>query len=188
MVYNNLTGRFQCKLCQICFLIILALTGCATHKAKESTWPEDLPPRAYFLDQYQNDLTNINRQHLDEYLTWITRFYQGWEMYPNGWNRMTQEILQQNKYRPTRNNIKLKLDRLGLLISGEWAKDNQTRLINTRHVSVWVKALLKSVDHDETLQIIGRVSADVNSLLTHNIAHDAITVDRYYALDDEAQF
>jgi hypothetical protein len=170
------------------FLALLILIDCASQDTKETTWPEDLPPRAYFLGQYQNDLSNKNCQHLDEYLTWITRFYQGWEMYPNGWNTMVQEVLQKNKNPKSAEAIKIKLDRLGLLIAGEWAKNNHTRLINTHHVSLWVKALLKSADHGETLEILDRAFIDVNGLLTHKIATDVITADRYYALDDEAQF
>ena len=188
MQYNNPSGHFQNRSCVIFFLALLVLIGCASQGTKEATWPEDLPPRAYFLELYQNDLSNKNRQHLDEFLTWITRFYEGWEMYPNGWNTMVQEILQKNKTRHVARTIKINLDRLGLLIAGEWAKNNHTRLINTHHVSVWVKALLKSADHGETLQIIDRIFIDVEQLLTHKIATDAITADRYYAFDDEAQF
>jgi len=188
MVHKNLFGYFQRKFCYILFLVILDLTGCATQSTKEPFWPKDLPQRTFFLDQYQNDLTNKNCQNLDEYLTWITRFYQGWEMYPNGWNTMRREILQKNKNHQEAENIKVKLEHLGLLISAEWAKNNHTRLINTHHVSVWVQALLKSVDHNETLKILDRVSVDVEGLLTHRIAKDAITADRYYVFDDEAQF
>lgn len=164
---------------------MLALSGCVAHQVKESTWPEDLPPRAYFLKQYQQDTVNKNIQNQEEYLTWIIRFYKGWELYPSGWNNITQEVLLKLKNRQAANKVKVKMERLGLLISEEWAKNNKTRIINTRHVSVWGSALLKSLDHDETLQLIDRVSMDIDNLLAHKIAVDAIAADRYYAQDEE---
>jgi hypothetical protein len=50
---------------------------------------------------------------------------------------------------------------------------------------VWGNALLKSLDHGETLQLIDRVSVDIYNLMTRKIAADAIAADRYYAQDEE---
>jgi hypothetical protein len=170
------------------FLITLGLTGCVTHRIKEAAWPEELPPRVYFMEQYQHDLANKHLENQDEYLIWITRFYQGWELYPNGWNNITKDVLLRQKNPQTADKIKANMSRLGILISGEWAKNNQTRLINTRHVSVWGNALLKSLDHDETLQVIDRVAKDIDDLLTRKISADTITADRYYAQDEDIAF
>lgn len=165
--------------------VVLALQGCATQQVKVPIWPGELPPRTYFLDQYQQDVVNKNSQSLDEYLKWVIRFYKGWDLYPSGWDNITQEVLLKiNKY-PAAGEIRVKLDRLGLIISAEWAKNNKTRIINTRLVALWGNSLIKSLEHGETLQLINRVAADINNLLTRKLAVDAIATDRYYAQDEE---
>jgi hypothetical protein len=166
------------------FLIILALPACTVFQSKEAVWPDDLPPRAYFLNVYQQDAANSHLQNLDQYMLWVIRFYQGSDLYPNGWNSITQTLLEKIREPETIQQVKDKMDRVGLLISGEWAKNNQTRLINTRHVSIWGNALFKSLEQGETLELIERVSSDVDDLLTQRIPSEAITEGRFYAEED----
>ena len=106
-------------------------------------------------------------------------------MYPNGWNNITHDIVLKLKSAPTADNIKVKLDRLGLLISEEWAKNNKTRMISSYHVSVWGNALLKSLEQSETLELIDRVASDVDDLLARKIPAEIIVADRYYVQDEE---
>jgi hypothetical protein len=177
--------HLQRAMCYVFVFITLNLLGCASQQIKAPIWPDGLPPRTYFLDQYRQDVANKNSQDLDEYLKWVIRFYKGWELYPSGWNNITQEVLLKiNKHRAA-DEIKVKLERLGLIISAEWAKNNKTRIINTRLVALWGSSLLKSLEHGETLQLINRVTVDINNVLTRKIAVDTIAADRYYAQDEE---
>jgi hypothetical protein len=185
MINNNLSKYYKHALCYVFILLISILSGCATNKPQEPIWPNELPPRAYFLDQYQQDLTNKKIQDQEEYLSWIVRFYKGSDLYPNGWNNITQDIVFKLKNSPIAENIKVKLDRLGLLISEEWAKNNKTRMISSYHVSVWGNALLKSLEQSETLQLIDRVASDVDDLLARKIPAEIIVADRYYVQDEE---
>ena len=164
--------------------IIIALPACAANNVKEPSWPNELPPHDDFLYLYLQDSTNNNIQNLDQYMTWVIRFYQGWELYPNGWNNVTQELLLRINAPDLANEIKEKMDRLGFLISGEWAKNNKTRIINTRHVSIWGNALMKSLEHGETLELIDRITIDVEDLLASRISPEIITEDRFYAEED----
>ncbi len=151
---------------------------------KYPVWPDDLPKYTYFIGEYQRDSVNTNTQTLDQYLTWVKRFYQGWELYPSGWNSIKQDLLLRIKDPILAGEVKDKMDDLGLSISREWAKSNDTRAINTRHVSIWGNALLKSLQQGETLQIIERITADVQDLIGKKISADVITENRFYAEED----
>jgi len=185
MTINTLSQYYKHALSYLLIVVIVAISGCATNKPQDPNWPNELPPRAYFLDQYQQDLTNRNIQNEEEYLTWVVRFYKGTDLYPNGWNNITQDILLNLKNSPTAENIKIKLERLGLLISEEWAKNNKTRIISSYHVSVWGNALLKSLEQNETLVLVDRVASDVDDLLARKIPTEIIVADRYYVQDED---
>ena len=173
------------------FLIILAilsLQACAGLSGRQSAWPDDLPSRDYFLNSYREDTVNAELQSLDEYLAWVKCFYRGSDLYANGWNSVTGELLLRIKDPESVEDVRQKMQRLGRLIGGEWAKNNQTRIINTRHVSIWGSALLKSLQQGETLAIIGRIDSDVDDLLAYRIAAEVITTDRFYAEEDVLEY
>ncbi|AEG01882.1 hypothetical protein [Methylomonas methanica] len=169
---------------RVIILGILLLPACATVQENDTDWPAQLPPHGYFLRSYQGDAINAGLQPLAQYLLWVKRFYRGWELYPSGWENVTRDLLLRVKQPELADEIEEKMGRLGLVISAEWAKNNRTRLINSRHVSIWGNALLKSLEQGETLQILERVAADVDDLLHHRISADVITASRFYAEDD----
>ena len=113
MINDTLSKHYKHARCYLFILLISVISGCATNKIQDPNWPNELPPRAYFLDQYQQDLTNQKTQNQEEYLTWIVRFYKGSDLYPNGWNNITQDIVLKLKSAPTADNIKVKLNLLG---------------------------------------------------------------------------
>lgn len=164
--------------------MIMILPACSALPSKQALWPADLPPQEYFLSAYQQDAINHQNQSLDEYLGWVSRFYQGTEFYPNGWDNITRSILSGVTQPDKADEVKDKMQQLGLLISGEWAKNNRTRLITSRHVAIWGNALIKSQQNGETLELLERVSADVEGLLEQRIAAEDITEDRFYAEED----
>ena len=162
----------------------MVLTACGTLPVKGPIWPAELPKYDYFLNLYQRDTVNASIQPQDQYLSWVIRFYQGWELYPKGWNDITQDVLLSIKAPALAGDVKDKMVGLGLSIAGEWAKNNETRIINTRHVAIWGNALLKSLQQGETLEIIDRVAADVQDLISKRISADVITENRFYVEED----
>jgi hypothetical protein len=168
----------------LAILIITGLPACGTLMAKDPVWSDDLPRYAYFFNEYQRDSINTNVQTLEQYLAWVQRFYSGWELYPSGWNSIKGDLLLRIKDPALAGEVNNKMDDLGLSISREWAKNNDTRVINTRHVSIWGNALLKSLQQGETLEVIARITADVQDLIGKKITADAITENRFYAEED----
>lgn len=173
------------------FLILTSsLFACSSTKIarQTTTWPSDMPSRAYFLNIYEEDEANKQVQTQEEYLTWIVRFYSGWELYRRGWIKMTNELVAQVEDPTQVKEIRHKVDRIGRLVSGEWAKKSDTRTIYLRHVSIWGNALLESLDRNEALSLINRVNQDVDDLLAHRIKADIITAERYFPVDENDPF
>ncbi|WP_347986280.1 hypothetical protein [Methylomonas sp. AM2-LC] len=174
--------------CHLILLLAILLPACAASPTKTAIWSDEVPAQSYFKEVYAQDNNNNSRQTLEEYLLWVMRFYQGTELYANGWNTITQAILLKNDTPERVAELKDKMERLGFLVSSEWAKDNQTRIITTRHVSIWGNALLKSLELGESLALIDRVTADVEDLLAKRISAEMITEDRFYAEEDVFQY
>jgi len=171
-------------------ILASSLFACSSNKIvrQADAWPADMPTRAYFLKVYDADETNKKIQTQDEYLTWIVRFYSGWELYRRGWIKMTNELVDQVEDKTQVDEVRYKVERIGRLVSGEWAKKSDTRTIYLRHVSIWGNALLESLDRDQALPLINRVNQDVDDLLAHRIHADVITAERYFPVDKEDPF
>jgi hypothetical protein len=163
---------------------MFVMSGCAVFSAKEPLWPAGLKHQDYFLHVYQQDAGNAKLQNLDQYLGWVINFYQGTEFYPRGWSRICADLVHKHPDPVSASEVHNKLEHLGLMIAGEWAKNNQTRLITSRHVAIWGNALLKSAEQGEALVLLGKVTIDVEDLLAKRLAADAITEDRFYAEED----
>ena len=101
---------------------------------------------------------------------------------------MTNELVAQVEDPSQVKEIRYKIDRIGRLVSGEWAKKSDTRTIYTRNVSVWGNALLESLDRDQAIPLINQVNQDVDDLLAHRIKADVITADRYFPVDEDDPF
>lgn len=171
-------------------LLVSGLFACSSNKIvkQADAWPSEMPSRAYFLTVYDADDANKKIQTKEEYLTWIVRFYNGWELYRRGWIKMTNELVAQVEDPSQVNEIRYKVERIGRLVSGEWAKKTDTRTIYLRHVSIWGNALLESLDRNEALPLIDRVNKDVDDLLAHRISADVISAERYFPADEDDPF
>jgi hypothetical protein len=171
-------------------ILVSSLFACSSNKIvrQADIWPNAMPSRAYFLKVYDADEANKKIQTQEEYLTWIVRFYSGWELYRRGWIKMTDELVAQVKDPAQVKEIRYKIDRIGRLVSGEWAKKSDTRTIYLRQVSIWGNALLESLDRDQALPLINRVNQDVDDLLAHRINADIITAERYFPADKDDPF
>lgn len=170
-------------------MLVSTLFACSSQKlARDENWPNTMPPRSYFLETYAADEANKKLQTEQEYLTWIVRFYNGWELYGRGWTKMSNELLEHIDDPEEAREIRTKIDRIGRLVSAEWAKKSDTRTIYLRHVSIWGNALLESLDRDQALELVTRVNQDVDDLLTHKIKPAVITAERYFPADEEDPF
>lgn len=168
-------------------LILLAigwLGGCATSADRHAAWSASLPAQAGFAAFYLQDRRNAEMQSLDQYLVWVERFYQGWDLYPTGWNQISRDLAGKITDPGVKREIEAKLRRLGIAIAAEWAKDNSVRRITTRHVGIWGNALQKSAERAEIPNIVDRVLDDVDNLLNNRIAADVITENRFYREED----
>lgn len=157
----------------------LLFTSCVRAPVKEMEWPEDIPPLGFFETAYEQDEENREIQRKDNYLLWVVRFYKGWELYEHGWQSTIQNILYNVKDTSRRTRIETKLAHLGKLISAEWAKDSPNRLIRSRELSIWGRALLVSIDRKNEEKLVDQVTRDVNALLAGELSPDQITLKRY---------
>ena len=168
-------------------LLTLALhAGCTFAPVSERDWPTDIPSLSHYETVYDNDSQNKAIQTKDEYLTWVIRFYQGWEGYPRGWRDISREatVAVTAEQRAT---VEKKFMRLGKFVSSEWAKDSSSRVIFTRTIAAWGDALYEAAERGEVNTLLDHVGSDVEALLSHELDTDSITLDRYYesSADDD---
>lgn len=166
------------------FAFSLLIASCASRAPiHTNNWPAHLPPRDYFVAHYEADTENKASEDLDEYLLWVIRFYEGWELYNNGWTKVTQDSLRGVKDPVVAQEIKTKMDLIGRGIASEWPKNKKDRRIFTRHIVVWGNALVEAIKRDQELHLINKVLADVNGLVAYQVAVDDIKAERYFPRD-----
>ena len=101
-------------------IMTMLLVGCQS-LSEEANWPEDVPERQQFLAVYQDDVENQQEQTQQQYLNWIVRFYQGWDLMSTGWNELTPAVLM-GMSGDTLAAAENESHELGVAISSEWAK------------------------------------------------------------------
>ena len=169
--------------------VTVLLSACATHAPKEAEWPTDMPTRSYFVDYFASDIENQkSSQDLDEYLMWVVRFYKGWELYHNGWLRVTDSAVLGAKNPQMAAEVKTKMDAVGKVVSAEWAKNKNSNRILTRHVAVWGNALLEAIRRDQEVALIDRVLADATALVNNQIDLASVKPERYFPQDKDDAF
>ena len=158
----------------VCFVL---LAGCVSSKILEQ-WPEQIPQQTYFQQLYKADNANQSRQSEIEYLTWVARFYEGWEMMPVGWQDISESVLvdlEPEQYRA----IDRHLDRLGAQISGEWAKDNEVRQIDSRMLSLWAGVMQAEYSAEYRIAAVEIIARDVREILRGALTQEQVIEDRY---------
>lgn len=165
------------KLILLSALVFLA-TGC-TFTDKDLTWPEKAYPQEYFINVFQADEAAQQYQTQEDYLLWITRFYEGNNL-TVGWIGLTEQLLERIESEEHRAEVKERVNRLGAKIGSEWAKDNLVRKLDTRNAAVWRDALREAVDRGEVDDYITRVENDVESMLAGELKVDDVYFERYY--------
>ena len=90
--------------------------------------------------EYQRDLSNQQVQTWREYWGWVQDFYKG-NLLADGWTKYSQATLDVVKAEAGRRTILTKINRLGKVISQEWAKDGKVRRITTTDLRRWNDAI-----------------------------------------------
>lgn len=188
MGYFQLPFHFSLLKRAIGCLIIVLIQACSTLPENES-WPTDLPARQIFIENCKNNSNSCStRDKTEEYLIWVKRFYYGSVLYPSGWNEMTELLTSSLQNSGDKTIVRDRLDKLGLVIVFEWAKENSERLINSQLLATWGSALRSSAERNEQIEFITRIDNDVNSILSGSLMPEEIIFERYYPTEDYDNF
>lgn len=170
----------------VLMLVAALLAGCQT-LGDDGNWPADVPDRQQFLTVYQADMENQQRQTQQQYLGWVIRFYQGWELMSTGWNELTPAVLM-GMSGDTLVMAREESQQLGVAISSEWAKDNSVRQINTAMLSLWGTVMLSMEEPEERLVALRQISDDVEAIMHGELTAEDITDERYMRLLELPEF
>ncbi len=164
---------------QLWFLAVALciLSACSSTRVLER-WPESLPEQHHFLSYYHEDADNQRVQTDVQYMTWVLRFYEGWELMPTGWQNIEENMLfdlseQEHVL------VRAQMAELGALISAEWAKDNSVRLIDSAMLSLWGAVMQADFSSQARIAALTQIHADVRELLGGGLMAEAINEQRY---------
>ena len=160
----------------VLFLWVLFLLGCSV--TGPIFWPDKLPELAYFEANYKRDKDNQLVQSKADYLRWVVSFYEGTLIAPVGWLNL-QSIVVEIAEPEDRLELGKQLTELGRVISGEWAKENDKRVIDSRLLSLWGSVMQLSDGPQVQAQAILLIEKDVNALLNRQLTPESITDERY---------
>jgi len=161
-------------------LTTMLVAACGRAPVQDIDWPDELPSLRHYQEAYARDRDNQETQPQSDYLKWVLRFYRGWDLYPDGWQSTSRDILFGVDAPAQKKRLEAKLAELGRLISTEWAKNSPNRAIRSRELSIWGQALLKSVNKDEEEHLVDQITDDVKALLSERIDPVDINLKRYY--------
>lgn len=164
-------------------LLALLLAACAS-APRVADWPTQIPPVSFYVDAWEADESNQQYQDLDEYLLWVRRFHEGYNIAP-GWDQLTRQVLERIPA-SDHEEVSARLYSIGREISLEWAKDNEVRLIDTRNAAIWRDALQEALSQNDLDNYLDRVEEDVEAMLQGRLTHSDIEFERYYV--DEFDF
>ena len=158
------------------FLWVLFLLGCSV--TGPIFWPDRLPELAYFEANYKSDKDNQLVQSKADYLGWVVSFYEGTLIAPVGWLNLQSMVVEMAEPED-RLELGKQLTELGRLISGEWAKENDKRVIDSRLLGLWGSVMQLSDGPQVQAQAILLIEKDVNALLNRQLTPESITDERY---------
>ena len=157
---------------------LTCLTLLACHSTDIADWPADLPAKGYFVAAYEADVINQELQPRQEYLQWILSFYEGTVIAPTGWEAMQSQVVE-SSVPEQRSELDVQLFELGGQIAAEWAKENSSRAIDSRMLSIWGSVLQLITGPEQLYAAIQLIRADVEALLNRDILGDEINDARY---------
>ncbi|MDO8270299.1 MAG: hypothetical protein Q7U82_00060 [Gammaproteobacteria bacterium] len=159
------------------FSILSILSACSSTRVLER-WPERLPEQHHFLSYYREDADNQLVQTDVQYMTWVLRFYEGWELMPTGWQNIEENMLF-NLTEQEHALVSSQMAELGALISAEWAKDNSVRLIDSAMLSLWGAVMQADFASQARIAALTQIHADVRALLEGYLTPLTINEQRY---------
>jgi hypothetical protein len=139
-----------------------------------------MPPRAFFTDYYAKDIDNQKAISEHTYLTWIHRFYFGWELYSRGWIQATKEFEDSIKIVEKKSIAKALMLETGRRIAPEWAKNKKYSVITTRHIVIWGNSINAAIVNKSQMDTLTKIFNDVNALLERRMQPKEIAADRYH--------
>ena len=155
-----------------CFLLY------ACYSTDVINWPRELPERDYFVSAYRTDPVNREFQTREAYLQWIVSFYQGTLVAPTGWSQI--QLLVVGSAPPSlKDELEEQLFLLGRQIAAEWAKDNSSRLIDSRMLGIWGAVLQLAEGPSQQYAGIQLIRKDVNELLLGKLLPSEVNDARY---------
>lgn len=177
------------RVCLVLLPLCLVLGACGgLRDSPASTWPDELPPVSYFVSAYDQDAELKDYQSLREYLSWVRSFYEGTVLYPRGWTDLSDDILRATDKPALFETRKRELGLLGRDIAAEWAKDNDIRRVDNRHLAVWGGAASRAINEENVDEILDKIGDDLEKLLAAQLPPDAIHADRYHDPDPDDWF
>ncbi|MES3009030.1 MAG: hypothetical protein V4751_14795 [Pseudomonadota bacterium] len=159
-------------------LVAITLAACTSARLLEH-WPQELPRQQHFLNIYLDDTANQQVQTDVQYLTWVLRFYEGWELMPTGWQDIEQNMLS-NLSPQDHAWVTDRMAELGRLISAEWAKDNSVRRIDSAMLSLWGAVMQADFAAQARIAALTRIHDDVRGLLEGSLAAQTINEQYYF--------
>jgi hypothetical protein len=174
---QNLPEFPVCMKTFLTMVLLSALFSCVSGNLVED-WPQELPDQGYFARIYRADADNRVLQSEKEYLTWVARFYDGWELMPMGWNDIAESVLMDLELSDYQR-INASLTSLAVQISGEWAKDNQVRRIDSAMLSLWGGVMQADFSPDYRIAAVEMIREDVADILAGVLAPEQVTEARY---------
>ena len=162
-----------------CVLLCVGLlSACVSARVLEN-WPPQLPEQHHFLSYYAEDADNQKVQTELEYLTWVLRFYEGWELMPTGWQDIEASMLfglsEQDHAL-----VETQMLELGALMSAEWAKDNSVRLLDSAILSLWGAVMQADFAPEARIAAVTQIHEDVRGLLEGTLTLPSINEQRYF--------
>ena len=158
-------------------LACLAASGCASVPTEPAEWPAAIPTRAYYVTVYAGDETNQSVQSLEAYLVWVVRFYHGFGP-AEGWKKIEAKLVDGLKPQETML-LEPKMAYLGMLMSGEWAKENTHRRVTTEMLMLWGSVLTRAKAGGNADAVLDRLIADVRGILSNDVKPKEIKTARY---------
>jgi thymidylate synthase len=156
-------------------MLTMLLASCIGPNIED--WPDSIPEQQYFIQAYQADEANSEKQSRTEYLEWALSFYQGNLAYQSGWLDVEQVVLASAEGEVEK--LGFQLGELGAVIGAEWAKHNDVRRIDTRMLALWGSTLQQVESFDMQLKSIEMISNDISEILAGDLAKDQIAEERY---------
>lgn len=95
-----------------------------------------------------------------------------------GWNAIAESVLVDLEA-GQRASLAQQLHALGTAISGEWAKGNQVRQIDTAMLSLWGAVMQADFAPQYRMAAVAMIRADVTDLLSAALAPETVNEERY---------